>query len=878
MHLLLFLPGSIRVFMRILPFISRKSAGKNNAVLDLNHYQLILVTFFLLNALETYPVNGAGHGNVNAAVIYPKIRIWTSPSAGEEPAFNPPSFQWPSKKKGKYSIRISSSKDFSSNLIEQMGLPYAIYNPHKKLNPGKWYWQYKVDDEKWNETDSFIIKSSTRLFETPGIKTILAGISVPHPRILIKKEELSEFRIRAGAYRESTLIIQKANGCLTKPLPSESSALPAFKGKDEFENEKIASVASKWAGWNIRQSIVSLSQAYLLTGDEKYFNAAKNWMLEISKWDPNGPTHTNNFGDAGIMSALAIGVDTFWDLLSAAEREQIVQHATIRASQFYKLWIGQVESRSSSMHVWQHILHNLLQTSLAFKGEIPEADLWCEYIYELWIAQSPKMGEEDGAWFNGTSYFGMNMLTLVDVSMIFKELSGVNFLESDWFKNNPRWLIYSFPPGSVSDGFCNDGERYAFPVINYGGYSDAIARLLNNPYAAWYAQSVVKNPGKEISDDDEFRWFRIHRGLAMKLPEPVKEDDLPQAAAFPDIGVAYMHTSLHKGKTDLMLSLRSSPFGPMGHAHADQNTFNIAYGGKRLFYNTGYRPAMGDPHFLGWYKHTRGHNGILIDGEGQPFSDEAYGYLPRFLHGKQISYAVGDASNAWSGTDEGVKTDRGMTLFRRHYLMLRPSTIVIYDELEANHAAGWSWLLHNDNGLKLTGDHKTIFAENDAVRAKVSLFSSSELEFRVTDQFSVPVDNWTNKINEDGDTLVFKNQWHFSGISKQKTVKMRFLAIFQVSADGSFERIISNGNKTVTVGEWELKAEMNALKPATIQVANKDQSAILASDGILTSRHKIYYGIDLGSSKLVELIDGKAVFQETADRIPVSIQKAMKRN
>ena len=75
-----------------------------------------------------------------------------------------------------------------------------------------------------------------------------------------------------------------------------------------------------------------------------------------------------------------------------------------------------------------------------------------------------------------------------------------------------------------------------------------------------------------------------------------------------------MHTNVQDTKSDLFFSLRSSPFGPLAHTHADHNTFNIAYGGKRLFYNTGYRPAMGDTHFLGWYKHTQAHNGVLIDG------------------------------------------------------------------------------------------------------------------------------------------------------------------------------------------------------------------------------------------------------------------------
>lgn len=819
--------------------------------------------------------NVAELSKVSTTAIYPKIRIWTTPSMGEEPRFNSPSFQWPTKKKASYSIRISSSRNFAKEVIEKHGIPFAIFNPHKRLAPGIWYWQYSVNDEKWNPVDSFTIKSSTRIFETPDPKILLGRISATHPRVLLKKEE--KIRIKAKAYRETVLILQEADSYLNMPVPNESSVLPTFKGKDDFENTKIASIASKFGGWKIRNAIVSLSEAYLLTGDEKYFNAAKKWMLEVSGWDPNGPSHINNFGDAGIMSGLAIGVDTFWDLLSASERDRIVKPTTIRASQFYKLWIGQVESRSSSMHVWQHILHNLLQTTLAFRGHVPEADLWFEYCYELWIAQSPKMGEEDGAWFNGTSYFGMNMLSLVDVSTIFKDLSGVDFMGSDWFKFNPNWLIYSFPAGSVSDGFCNDGERWAQPPINYAGYADAMARLFQQPYAEWYAQSLAKSLGKEVADDPEFRWFRIRSGLKMNLPSPVKEFNLPQAACFPEIGVAYMHTTLQKTATDLMLSVRSSPYGPMAHAHADQNTFNIALGGKRLFYNTGYRPAMGDPHYLGWYKDTRGHNGILINDKGQPFSDESYGWIPRFLHGNQISYSVADASNAYSGTDEEGKIDRGLKLFKRHFLMLRPSTIVIYDELEADHPVSWSWLLHNDNGFTIDPENKTIAARNEAGKALVSLFSSTPLDFQVTDQFSVPVDNWTNKIDEEGDTLVFQNQWHFRGNSKEKSEKMRFLAIFQVKSDGGFGKVNSlNNGGTFTVGGWSVRAALDVNQKAKIEVSNQDGSAVFCSDGVLRADGKKYEGTVLSSSKLFEKINGKSFFRETGDNLPSAIQKALK--
>lgn len=812
--------------------------------------------------------------NLKGKEIYPTIRNTTSPSNGESPKFNSPSFQWPSKKNATYSIRISTSKKFDQALIEKNKIAFALFNPHQQLTKGKWYWQYKINQENWNPVDSFDINASTRIFPTVSIAKIINNIPATHPRILVNKSEINNFRLNIIKTKEAIAVIKEANKILTIPIPKEGDALPKYQGKDKFENDKIASLASKWSGKKVQETLNIFSQAYILTGDVKYFKVAKLWMLEVATWDPMGPSHTNNFADGGIMSSMAIGLDSFWDLLTETERNLIKKNISTRADQFYKLWMNQVEARSSSMHVWQHIMHNLLETGLALKGEHPTAENWIEYIYELWIAQSPKMAEEDGAWINGSAYFGMNALSLIDIPTIFKKLSGVDFMTAPWFQNNPKWLIYSFPPNSTSDGFGNDGERYKFPWINYAGYTDALARLTNNPSAAWYANAVAKSVGKEIADDAEFRWFRIRDGI--KKTTALHPLSFKQDAFFQEVGVGYMHTNVQDTKNDLFLSLRSSPFGPMSHTHADHNTFNIAYGGKRLFYNTGYRPAMGDPHFLGWYKHTQGHNAILIDGHGQPFSDGAFGWIPRNIQGEQISYAVGDASNAYSGIVDGKEIDHGMKLFRRHYIMLRPSIIIIYDELEADHTAEWRWLLHNYNGFTMDAKTQTVFAENETAKAQVTLFSSSDIQLNVTDQFSVPVDNWTNKINEDGDTLNFVNQWHFTAASKQKAEKMRYLAVMQIKPDGRFEKIIKSiDNGDITVGNYRIKASMNINEAAHIQINNIENTLSFVSSGTLMFEKNKYIGTDIKSAKLIEKKDGKIIFKEVLDEMPPAMKRMM---
>ena len=251
--------------------------------------------------------------------------------------------------------------------------------------------------------------------------------------------------------------------------------------------------------------------------------------------------------------------------------------------------------------------------------------------------------------------------------------------------------------------------------------------------------------------------------------------------------------------------------------------------------------------------------------------------MPRFLHGKQISYAVGDASNAYSASDL-KSVDLGMKRFRRHYVMLRPSTIIIYDELEADHPAEWTWLLHHDKGLEIDSDKKTIVAENELANAQVSLYSSTALDFIVTDTFSIPARNWVRKVDQDGNLIDFVDQWHFSGITKEKNPKMRFLAIIQVkskSGDSVWEEIVfDEKTNSYSIGDWSIQAEMNADKKAMLKVEKSDGSAGLVSNYLLTVGGKDYKGTSTGSAKLMEIVDGKTVFQETTDQMPDAIKRA----
>ena len=83
------------------------------------------------------------------------------------------------------------------------------------------------------------------------------------------------------------------------------------------------------------------------------------------------------------------------------------------------------------------------------------------------------------------------------------------------------------------------------------------------------------------------------------------------------------------------------------------------------------------------------------------------------LNGENISYCLGDASNAYSGISEypmwiknfkaaqiEQSTQNGfgetpLKTYRRPLFLLPPEIVVIYDKLEADKPVRWDWLLHS---------------------------------------------------------------------------------------------------------------------------------------------------------------------------------------
>lgn len=496
-----------------------------------------------------------------------------------------------------------------------------------------------------------------------------------------------------------------------------------------------------------------------------------------------------------------------------------------------------------------------------------------EYYYELWTARAPASGfNRDGIWHNGTGYFSANILTLAYMPSLLSFISRYDFLSHPWYQNAGRSLVYTCPPGSKSNGFGDSSEKGSEPNRLVAAFADYLACETGNSYAGWYAGECRDL----LRRDYELRLYRMCTDQDYNTAFPAGADKM---VWYKDAGEVAMHSAPEDTGKDLALSFRSSTFGSGSHTTASQNAFNLLYKGVDVYRSTGYYQNFSDAHNLMSYRHTRAHNSLLVNGIGQPYSTEGYGSVMRAMGGQHISYCLGDASHAYRGisndpmwvgyfkqagieqTPENGFGATPLTKYRRHVLMLHPHTVIVYDELEASEAVCWEWLLHSPTEFKIDAVKKTLSTNNKTKgwMAVTQLFGGHVFTLSQTDRFVVP----PAIIGAE-----YPNQWHLTA-RVDGCSATRFLAIIQVGDEAV--SIINRDGDTFNVGDWTVKAVLDASKAPELTVSHRTEQAVFSYGTDNPALNGNFYSRQYtGSSLLYDEIDGVYQVVEMTDRSPIS--------
>ncbi|MHC4167342.1 MAG: DUF4962 domain-containing protein [Planctomycetota bacterium] len=674
-----------------------------------------------------------------------------------------------------YRLRLAR-KDGLEILVSPK-LEDPVYVPGEILQPGDYLWRIEAlaPDSRVLDTlgpRAFTIAQNPVNLPWVDPAELLARVPREHPRLLFPKARLPQVKASLGTTRREAFedLMHIAEAALSLELMKKPD-FDRFDRRTEYAARRVAYRQAYLEFTRIHnRGMVPLALAYLMTGQQKYGLAAKGHLLNLLDWETDGiASLESSFDEIGlrIERTAAQTYDWLYDLLSDSERRAVRRMLLDHGDLMYaRLRERDFLNHSGSSHDGR-LPGYLIEFSIALAEE-PRARDWLDYAVKALLTVYPHWAGEDGGWAEGVSYsLSYNDRFITPLQSLYAA-TGYDLWQKSFFRKFRHFLIYNVAPKGEILPF-GDGEDK--DITDRGDELISVMRFhaarYNDPTARWW---VGLFEGREYNPE---RFGAMHRLILPDTVVSAAPGGLPSDRVFRGVGWAALHSDLTSPDEDLMVMFKSSPFGAVSHSHADQNSFAIMKGGRALAIPGGKRyPQHGSPFHEQYVQQSLAHNVLLVNGEGQINHDGSRGgRILDFRSTPHIGYVAGDAQECY-----GAPVER----YVRHVALIRPSLVLVVDDLEASEPVEIEWLMHAKERLELDVADQTFVSRRGGVSMKTWLFTLGDLGFSQTDAWPVEPKKGYSMVTAPEP----EKQWHFTAKTRQCTKRRRIAAVMTVNGEG----------------------------------------------------------------------------------------------
>ncbi|HNY38830.1 MAG TPA: DUF4962 domain-containing protein [Bryobacteraceae bacterium] len=785
-------------------------------------------------------------GDLSGAVWTTSLPVTERPAHPEEliayppdaaaAGVNPPGFTWtPADGAKAYRLELRRRGN-SALLLSTSPLSSTVYPHGAALPAGEYEWQVVYLDGAGkplgvSKSRRFSLAATTPKLPMPDVALMRRQLAGKRPRMFLTGTRIAEIKqaVAAGNVSWWKTFIATADAAVAEASYPEPAGYPsAVFSVDHWR--RIYTPGKRGSAHVARTAL-----AWKLTGDPKYLAAAKRWMLTLASWDPRGVTSHdirqpngsdgNDEASMPMLERMSFAWDWIGDEFTPEERAKVLASMTERGNQVL-LHLQKEEFLSFPFPNHSgRVLAFLGDAGLSFLGDIPDAEKWLDYVLRCYLTSYPGWGGDQGGWAQGMSYWSGYVYFLTSFAEALRGATDVDLFRRPFYRNTGYLAVYFQPPYAPRGAFGDGGERPSSDGQQV--LVERFAEAFDDPVLRWRAQAMASATccgfppqtaaAPSTATGTDWREWQIEDvGAVLQAkagpPRPVKPPvDLDGSRHFADIGWVAMHSALGKEQDDVWALFKSSRFGSFSHSHGDQNTFQLNAYGRALLIDSGYYPWYGSPHHALWYRQTHAHNGVLVNGRGQPpYSWEANGNIEAYERKGPVTLVRGQAANAYNqpqepGTQNLWKQHRKdpippmepkLESFERTMVFVSSKTrpvIFISDYLRSAAPATYDWLLHALSKMGVEDDSGIIRVKDGPARLVVRIISSAPVRFSQTDQFSVlPVrgDTPDTAETEEQRKARFPDQWHLTAKTQEPAREARFLAVMVPYRETEAEPVI----------------------------------------------------------------------------------------
>lgn len=515
-----------------------------------------------------------------------------------------------------------------------------------------------------------------------------------HPRLLFSAADVPALKDKIKACPELWAnVLKHANGLVAREVPDAKT------------------VSSGGSYWRI-EFVQSGALAWLLAGQEKHFDASRNWMVRYSEgkiWGEGWNENVDLFA-AWYLYHISMAYDIMRDKMTAEDRllvrDSLAAHAKAIYDHILKDWPGEV--RYDQNHTYIPV-SGMVTAALAVMDEVPEAKDWIKLGYVMMNRSRYALGT-DGYYYEGYGYWSYAMHWHIRYADLMSRATTAAMHDLPILKNEWRFALHSTLPGfpwaydMADQGYWKDGQRGGSPSVSQHTHLWGLASKLKSGQTQLAGDFLDRRDPELDYPAASFLWF----------DPSVKAADLAGVepwSLFDDLGVVMWRSGWDDSATCAMFRI-GPPQGHAataklkvlkdwimnsGHVHPDIGAFWFYAKGEYLAGDTGYTAE----------KYTRDHNTLLVSGKGQgkdgsywndrglPYEKFDRARMEKTYLSKDYAFASGEFSSVYP-EDLGLK---GL----RRTMLVTPRYMLVIDNLESEKPQTLTWFCHTDNPFAAEG-------------------------------------------------------------------------------------------------------------------------------------------------------------------------------
>lgn len=675
-------------------------------------------------------------------------QIFPAPADGAVIEETPPVFSFlRDGKEKKYRVVV---QDRSGKIVFEAETEKNHVVPKEPLKPGKYRWNLLCGEEErgWQE---FVISENAAVILRKDAESVFCAVPDVRPRHLFFKEDIPGILKKRKA--ETEVLKRNIEAACARELPKP----PLFYSfEDGLPYREYFGEYREYCD----RDMVACALGYALLGDEGAGKKAKELLLTICSWNPDGPCAVNApwNDEIGLSNARCIPAvyDMLYDILT--DQQRYIAEKTIIA------YAEQCEERLRALDFAENpgdshagrLPAYLGEAALVLKGStyIKEEILirWLSYALEIYGGIFPFYGTADGGWAEGPFYASSYTKWYLLFFMAVERFADVRFLDRPFYQRLPQFLLHFAEKERENHPF-GDGYWCGSEDPEWKGF------FAQNPfrlYAERFGPEEARIKAEQYAAPELFELHLLDVFLPEgRMPERGLTGEACAMAVFEGAGLASCQTNVADQAHGTGLLVRASRFGSVSHQHADQGSFALIRNNKVLITPSGYfGRCWGTKHHRNWTKTTKAHNCILVNGRGQETdSFRAAGRFTDWKHEENKRFFLRlDLREAYP-----------MLEFYERSFELTEKELVIRDEIRSKEACEISWLLHMLDRPALQEDG-TLVLEHGGERAVVFPDKAFCGTPDITGRFGTDV----NEGVEEAFRVSMEDQYHVTFITQKK--------------------------------------------------------------------------------------------------------------